>query len=61
MRRNFEAKLTCRSCGRTLRESSFGLGMKCVDCTQHEENRKQRAIEHKIRNDAREPRRRYDG
>jgi hypothetical protein len=48
VRANFETKPTCRSCGRTLRESAFSLGMKCLDYAQKDEARKQRAIAQKL-------------
>jgi hypothetical protein len=45
--RNFQAMLTCRSCGRQRRESDFVLGMKCIDCVRRDEFRKAQAMERK--------------
>jgi hypothetical protein len=46
--RNFEAMLTCRSCGRQRPEAAFTLGvLKCVDCVRRDEFRKGQAMERK--------------
>jgi hypothetical protein len=45
---SFEARLTCRNCGRQLPESAFVTGMQCIECVARAERRKQRIIEERL-------------
>jgi hypothetical protein len=46
--RNFEAFLTCRSCGRRCRESELTLGMLCLGCVERDRNRKEAILEGRL-------------
>jgi hypothetical protein len=48
MRNSFEARLTCRNCGRRLPESMFATSMSCLDCVTRVERRKQRIMEERL-------------